>query len=83
MIHRIMLAAAAATILAASTAHSNAISVPPEGLKSGIQEIELLNNVRRYAVRKASGHHRSYRSLKFSPEYTRHRAGAGELDPTR
>ena len=54
MIYRILLAAAVATILAADITNSNALSLLPRGLKSGIQEIELLN-VARYASR----HHRS------------------------
>ena len=57
MIYRIMLAAAVATILAADTTNSNALSLLPRGLKSGIQEIELLN-VGRYYVRRASRYHR-------------------------
>ena len=83
MFYRIMFAAAVATILVADTMDSNAFLLAPEGSKNAVQEIELLDNVGRYTVRKAGRHRRSYQSLKFRPEYTRHRAGGGKLEPTK
>jgi len=39
--------------------HRGTLKASRAGMKNGIEQIELLDKVRRYAARRTSGHHRS------------------------